>query len=120
MTPEEHLLKAAEDVAEHGHAKDYYFDTGGKRVAWSTAPSCALGSIARAGDLCNEAGLVMGEVIADNHPTARLLADHLREKYPHLAMKSPDNYSLITTFNDDKNTTGEDVILAMKEAAHHG
>lgn len=99
MTPEEILLKAADDIATNGHYKGNYF-AGGDRA---NGPACALGAIDRA---------TYGRGLrTDFHPSP-LLASAL-----HLLAKEI-GVSNIADWNDAPETTAEDVILAMKRAAH--
>lgn len=127
MTPEEHLLAAAEDMSAHGHAKGRLFGGG---ADWRNASSCALGSLARSnpeGHIGKVDSDFLKSVIEDCPATARL-ADHLRRSNFLIGLdfagydrrvplhRMPD-YEVITSFNDARNTTGEDVILSMKRAA---
>ncbi|MFF5973665.1 hypothetical protein ACFY7C_19270 [Streptomyces sp. NPDC012769] len=113
MTPEEHLLAAADDMAEHGHCKEYYFDD---PVNWQTSSSCAYGSLARTVSREAEEGRYAAITEAQECGAAKMLAAHIQDKFPHL--RGEETWVTITSFNDLPSTTGEDVILAMKEAAH--
>lgn len=117
MTPEETLLKAADDLAQYGHAKEVFFETSDEQT-WHTAPACAFGALARViGDeVMNENGSVGGGDALFTGDAVHRLASVIRGKVD--ALKLADNYQAITGYNDHKDTTGEDVILAMKEAAH--
>ncbi|OII61189.1 hypothetical protein BJP40_06585 [Streptomyces sp. CC53] len=120
MTPEEHLIKAADDLAQHGHAK-YAFFTNQAAESWTTARACALGALARTDTETHIAQQSWGVLVKDvqNCPAAHKLAHHLRAKHPALFAEPPaDDYDTITQYNDHPDTTGEDVILAMKQAAH--
>jgi hypothetical protein len=125
MTPEELLLKAAEDQAERGHHKGTYYkgDVGDPAGQDREAPACAYGSLTRAatnGEMADyshlaasfarrEAAVLIGQA-------ARLLADSLvRDRQ---SLNTFDPFDVITRFNDHRSTTAEDVILAFKRAAH--
>lgn len=60
MTPEEHLLAAAEDQVKYGHCTGSYFDVEsvGSTTAWRTSSACAFGSIARSAGLVTPRGIV--------------------------------------------------------------
>lgn len=120
MSPQETLLKAAESIAEHGHAKESYFE--GRADDWETNPACAYGAMARTNpekfmysDGYAPRGFVQTDVI-DRTPAADLLAEQIRREHPEFIKDS--TYTTITYFNDRPSTTGEDVILMMKKAAH--
>lgn len=117
MTPEETLLKAADDLAQYGHAKETFFETSGEQD-WHTAPACAFGALARVigGGAINENGVVSGDDTLFAGDVVHRLANVIRGKVD--ALKLADNYQAITGYNDMDSTTGEDTILAMKEAAH--
>lgn len=112
MTPEEHLLAAADDMAEHGHCKESFFET---LNGWETSPSCAYGSLARTAGMVDGNGLI--DNVNDFSVAADRLSAHIQDKFPYL--RGLDTYNVITTYNDANTTTAEDMILAMKEAAHH-
>lgn len=116
MTPEETLLKAADDLAQYGHTKESFFETSGEQT-WHTAPACAFGALARVigGDAINENGVVTGDDTLFAGDVVRRLANTIRAKGPQFV--GADNYQTITGYNDLDSTTGEDMILAMKEAA---
>lgn len=127
MSPEEALLRAAEDQAEHGHCKEKFYQASYGDAAWEAAPACAYGSLSRV------LGLTTTGSIASEHfdgttstlarASAKLGASIRRLNPDHPIVKShptSDVYNLITFFNDHSSTTGEDVILAMKTAAHDG
>ena len=121
MTPEEILMAAAEDIAEHGHHKGSYFKPTASASKRAIAPACAYGAMARA------AGLVRGLVshphliydISIFSPAAEKLAEQIRRDGPVLLCRNAqsDDFAAITYFNDRPTTTGEDVILMMKKAA---
>lgn len=113
MTPEEHLLKAAEDMAEHGQAKESFFAPGQR---WETAAACAIGSIARSGNLTRDGGIVKEG--ACGSPAVRLLARQIRLEHP--AYDIHDDYQAVTLYNDADSTSAEDMILTMKRASQHG
>lgn len=117
MTPEETLLKAADDLARYGHAKETFFETSGEQD-WRTAPACAFGALARVigGDATSENGVVSGDDVLFVSDAVHRLANVIRGKVD--ALKLADNYQAVTLYNDADSTTGEDIILAMKEAAH--
>jgi hypothetical protein len=117
VTPEEILLKAAEDLATYGHAKEKFY-AGTLKGNWETAPACAYGSLARVAGAANENGTVTDVSVGTLGEAAKKLAAQIRESFPHFSHDDP--YFTITRYNDHDNTTGEDVILAMKEAAHRG
>jgi hypothetical protein len=110
MTPEELLLKAADEIARTGHCKGMYYTGGDER----TAAVCAYGAMARAasdGRTADYFGELDGPGRALVRDAAALLASEI---YPFVS----DPFHIITRFNDEDSTTGEDVILAMKRAAH--
>lgn len=113
MTPEEALLAAAEDQAKYGHGKGAYFSVAvadGDRDAWETAPACSLGSISRVTQAHRH-------TLTGNYGSAtRLLAEQIRRERPDLTVL--DDYGVVSRFNDQENTSAEDVILMMKKAAH--
>lgn len=115
MTPEETLIKAADDLATHGHAKGTFYNPSGAQ-SWETASACALGAIARVTGYASKGqGIVRDEIFTSE--AVHKLAATIREKggkYANLG----DNYCTVTGYNDDDHTTAEDVILTMKEAAH--
>ncbi len=115
MQPEEVLLKAADDIAQHGHAKEVFFDSAAK-ASWAGAPACAYGAMARAGNWVQGNGTVTDLYEGTFAEAAKRLADVIRGRVDALVLA--DDYQAITTYNDDDNTTAEDMILAMKEAAH--
>lgn len=121
MTPEELLIKAAEDIATHGHWKQGYSDP---MEPETTAPACAFGSLTRAAtgyttayaNLDVGSGLDEGVGIKGLIEQAALL---LSTQVPNrLELFEP--FNVITEYNDLESTTGEDMILAMKRAAHGG
>jgi len=127
MTPEEVLLKAADDIAERGHAKSVFYDCkldGGTKAAWETAPACALGAIGRTLAVTKSGELAPCAIEdLENHEAVRRLAASIlthRSDLIRLRVDGGDCYDVITEFNDMPETTGEDVILAMKRAAHDG
>lgn len=115
MTPEEVLIKAADDIAQHGHAKEVFFDSAVK-ASWAGAPACAYGAMARVGNWVQENGTVTDLYEGTFAEAARRLASVIRGKVDALSIG--DDYQVITLYNDHKDTTAEDVILMMKEAAN--
>jgi hypothetical protein len=115
VTPEEILIKAAEDLATHGHAKEVFFDSTA-RSAWQGAPACAYGAMARVGNWVQENGTVTDLYEDTFAEAARRLASVIRGKVDALSVA--DDYQAITGYNDADTTTAEDMILMMKEAAH--
>lgn len=114
MTPEEALLAAADDIATHGHCKETFYDDLKKDLPERSA--CAYGALARVTGEVGEDGIILeidGKVLG---PAAKKLADQIRAKGPQFA--DADDYQTITGYNDMDSTTGEDIILAMKGAAH--
>lgn len=121
MTPEEILARAAEDIAQHGHAKEQFYEANPtKEGAWQTAPACAYGALSRVAGTTSGNGTAMvydgRHSYPELHAAADKLAAQIRASRPEFA--DADTYYTITHFNDDDRTTGEDVILAMKDAAH--
>lgn len=115
MTPEETLAKAADDLATHGHAKETFYDST-SRQDWVTAPACALGAIARVtGHASKSQGIVREEIFTSE--AVKKLAATIRRGLPELFAEA-DDYATVTGYNDHKDTTAEDMILTMKEAAH--
>lgn len=122
MTPDEILLKAADDLARYGHAKQTFFESTDDRKAWwQEASACALGAIARAAGEVGVTGVVsdpMGPDTSVRHAAVRKLAESIRSRSPIMnRFGTTDDYITITSFNDAGSTTAEDVILAMKTAA---
>ncbi len=115
MTPEELLLKAADDMAEHGHCKGSFF---AGLYGWETASSCAYGSLARVAGVVQSNGLIDTDNLQDLDPEAvKRLAAVIEPMVRHLRVDFNDPYDVITTYNDLPDTTGEDMILAFKKAA---
>lgn len=119
MTPEEILIKAAEDLGKYGHHKQTFYGTNDPEEV-PTASACAYGSMARvAGAVQTNGGpiFIYTEIDIKGIPqAAEKLARQIRLEHPRFMFSS--DYSTITNFNDDDNTTGEDVALMMKRAAH--
>jgi hypothetical protein len=113
MTPEELLLKAADDMAEHGHCKGSFFED---LAEWETTPSCAYGSLARVAGVVQPNGLIIDCRDLDPEAVKRLAAV-IRPLHPHPFVDYCDDYDVITTYNDHDSVTGEDMILAFKKAA---
>ncbi|KPI09905.1 hypothetical protein OV450_3396 [Actinobacteria bacterium OV450] len=107
MTPEELLLAAADDIAAYGHHKGRMYGLTDDPDAM--APACALGAIIRRskgykgflGDLMNGGAI-------------QLLHDHISDGLG----TQDDAIDDIAAWNDHPQITKEDVILAMKTAAH--
>jgi hypothetical protein len=122
MTPEETLLKAAEDIGEHGHNKQTYFGGNGH---WSQGPACAFGAIARTQPerymrAIGNGGFVLNEEV-EKSAAAKLLAEQIRRDYPDLIPNNDGaDFLAVIQYNDHPSTSAEDVILTMKKAAHHG
>jgi len=116
VTPEEILAKAAEDIAIHGHAKEKFYSSTSYE-GWQTAPACALGAIARVTGYASKSQGIVREEIFESE-AAKKLAATIRGKVDGFSVA--DDYQTITGYNDHKDTTAEDMILAMKEAAHRG
>ncbi|GGR51498.1 DUF6197 family protein [Streptomyces roseolus] len=125
MTPEEHLLAAADDMAKHGLGKRRYL---ADPTQWETTPACAYGTLARvSGDYTlmtlSDDTTEFARVGVDSESVetaARRLAKHLRAKFPDLFHGQWLNaHQVVTSYNDMPTTTAEDMILAFKEAAHH-
>jgi hypothetical protein len=114
MEADDTLMRAAEDIAQHGHAKETFFESTAERK-WMTAPACAVGAIARVtGHASKGNGIVREEIF--NHEAVKKLAAMIRSKSKDLA--GAEDYVAVTGYNDDDRTTAEDMILMMKEAAH--
>lgn len=120
MTPEEILLKAANDLAENGHCKGSFYASRVSHDGWRKAPACAYGALARVTELTSDNGIV--GVIEDSRligPAAERLAKQIRKLFPDNSIwQTSDAYTVITTYNDNETTTAEDMILRFKEAAH--
>lgn len=112
MTPEEALLKAADDLAEHGGCKGVFI---ADREHPDTSPACAMGAIARATGQITLDGLVGPDV--GQGEAVRMLAQQIRGGF--FPVKPGHAFNIVASFNDSDTTTTEDVILAMKKAANH-
>lgn len=110
MTPEETLLAAANDMAEHGMCKGTFFAgpfSSGQSTAERQGAACAMGSIARVSNSLED--------IAHNAATRKLAATIVNRipSTPGLI-----SYDVVSNYNDNPSTSAEDMILMMKEAAH--
>lgn len=94
MQESELAYKAADYIAQHGHCKGKLFDSKG-RVCWSGAIKMAAGGL--------DYGLV--DYLALNRACITILACR------------GDDYNPVV-YNDLPGTTGEDIILLLKQAAH--
>lgn len=112
MTPQELLLKAAEEIGRTGLFKKNYSEPD---VSEQIAPVCAYGAMTRAAtNGAITAYPLMPQEDADLvDQAAALLAKHVGPQ-PYDTILT--DYSTVTRFNDNDKTTGEDVILAMKKA----
>jgi hypothetical protein len=116
ITPEQALEESINIIERDGWHQGSYFDgsqSTSSEKEWDeaarTAPVCALGALSRA-----VFGYAMIGAYPDNEDYVELsdvyftaekrLKDVVGRHVPH--------------FNDDKDTTKEDVILAIKKAAH--
>lgn len=110
MTPEELLLKAADEIATRGHAKRSYrnSDTGGVCAYGAMTLAATGGRYWNYPDTYGDSPVkaLIGQA-------AELLAR--QTGFEHLA--DATGFDMVTYFNDADDTTGEDVILAMKRAA---
>jgi hypothetical protein len=113
MTPEELLLKAADDIAQQGHHKETFY----KNCPYK-GPACAYGAMFRAAGMSKR--MMDGTLREPVRSAAVKLAEQIKAANPLFALSGGDEWDVVTSFNDHDNTTGEDVILAMKEAAHRG
>lgn len=108
LTPEEVLLKAANEIARCGHWKGWFSETD----ADPDSPVCAVGSINRVvfgkANMCDVRWIRTGQLDLNRVATMRL------EAYLEQAV-GEDSAAL---WNDRADTSAEDVILAMKKAAH--
>lgn len=112
MTPQELLLKAAEEMGRRGKYEGGYEDRETGRV-------CAYGAMTAAatnGDTANYTMVEEWEQQELIDGAAVLLARSITRSPFHLGPS--ETFQKVTMFNDDKNTSTEDVVLAMKEAAH--
>lgn len=114
MDPREHLLKAADDMAKYGQAKEAFYDKGLYDLDWRTAPACAYGSLCRTADgqYVSDGGVIHDLPMT---PAVHRLANTIRAK---LDRQDMDDYQAITFYNDMDSTSQEDMILTFKEAAH--
>lgn len=113
MTPQELLLKAAEYMSERGHNKGTYFNECGNVCAYG-AMTLAVTEGAQADYafslnisskfLVDQAAVLLAQTVDPN------------SLYPNDMI----NYAFdtITKYNDARNTTGEDVIRKMRQAAN--
>ena len=117
MTPEDVLLKAAGIVEADGWHQGYYypepapecFDDERDRELSATAPVCAMGAIRRA-----MTGYADVTPFAEEYTLFRQ-ARHLLWQQ----VKSEYGGDLgVPVWNDDPQRTKEDVVLALKRAAH--
>lgn len=125
MTPEEVLAKAAEDMSEKGMTKGHFYEQGVPGEGWREAPACAYGSMARAMGVTSAGGVVEPGTLDDLDPASEKLAAAIVRLHPdHPVIASlrathcDDAYDIVTRYNDHEGTTKEDMVLAMKEAAH--
>jgi hypothetical protein len=112
---DEILTLAAGDIAQHGHAKETFYQSTGTQT-WEVAPACALGAIARVSGCAREGNGIVTDAVFSTEAVRRL-AGTIRGKLGG-SYATADDYLTITGFNDDDSTTAEDVILMMKEAAN--
>lgn len=103
MTPEENLLAAAEYISENGHIKGYFYPKKEDGSSFTTEearaqklPACAIGAIY----------ITSG----DRHGYVAFEAGQKLSRYL--------GQLVVPVWNDHKDTTAEDVILALKGAAH--
>lgn len=111
MTPQELLTKAAEDVATHGHWKGTFSQSG---VPDNIAPACIYGALTRAATGTTTCYDTADLVVWTVNPLIQQAADLLAKSIG----RDRDTWYTVTQFNDADSTTAEDVILAMKRAAH--
>lgn len=114
MKPRELLRKAADEIARTGHWKEKYSQPG---TPEQVAPVCAYGALTRAATGGKTTVYGRDEHLETWH-LIDLAADLLAETIEGgtRGEESP-SFGIITHFNDDPSTTGEDVILMMKKAA---
>lgn len=134
MTPQEHLLAAADDMSEHGHTKSTFFRPEPGQADWTKHASCAMGSIARVDreNLVNMRGDIYMGVDSDieSCSATALLADQIRRSGVLLEILASKqwgssfnlltkvaDFQTVSLFNDFERTTKEDVVLMMKGAA---
>lgn len=119
MTPEDVLLKAAEVIETAGWHQGYYylepapecFDDERDRELSATAPVCAMGAIRRAMTGYADVTPFAGEY------TLFRQARHLL--WQQVKPEESDGLTFgVPSWNDDPQRTKEDVVLALKRAAH--
>jgi hypothetical protein len=121
MTPQELLAKAADDIAEHGHNKGTYHDPDAG-LPQSTAPACAYGALTRAATGGRTTDYAWIGVTVKTWETKGLI-DQAAELLARVVVRRGgidygNDFGTIALYNDRDDVTGEDVILAMKDAAH--
>lgn len=109
MTPEEVLLKAADEIARYGLHKGNY-----ALREDPDSPVCALGGIKRAvyGSVY---GFAVDEKMSVEGAAVLKLENSIKKQGYEPECKQ---LAVIPMWNDEPETTAEDVILAMKKAAH--
>lgn len=113
MTPQETLFKAADIIEERGHAKGYYATNDGR--------VCAIGAmrLATGGKITPFRGgvTVSNYDFVDVSEGIRVMGKYLRdhaEDYGYSVFSDA-----VHRWNDDPNTTAEQVIDVMRKAAGH-
>lgn len=126
MTPQELLVKAAEDIEQHGLWKKSYWDPAGEP---DTAPACVWGSMSRAATgsadylmlapLGRPANRASAETKRLIDQAGELLADHLSVIGVAVPADAPYGgpFTRVVTFSDDPLSDAESVVRAMRKAA---
>jgi hypothetical protein len=120
MTPQEALLKAAEDIEEYGLHKGGYFDCEDftETDPALCRPKCAMGALSAVifghpDWLLHDPVNALGGLAVK---ARKLLADAIRVEWGTPYLVEVD-FSVVTAFNDREEATAEDVARMMRKAA---
>lgn len=120
MTPEAQLLHAALAITRYGHHKHGFFDGSAhdyeSPYPYAKAPACATGAIARAAGFMYPSGRAVSDDVVESEAVARL-AETITRLRPEFSARTGEAFRTVVDFNDHPNTTAEEVVLIMREAA---